>query len=348
LRCRTSALGGHVERCDCCNKERISYNSCRNRHCPKCQASNQMLWVDDCIANTLKCSHFHIVFTVPEELNAIALHDSGLFYRRLFQAVWDILQTFAYTHYGVETGAICILHTWGQNLSLHPHVHCIVPAAGLDLHGKLKHVGAKRQFLFPVRQLSAAFRTSLLRRLKADLKRSDMLDTFKPVLEKAWARDWVVHCEPSLGNHAHIIGYLGQYTHRVAISNERILDIDDQTVTFTYKDYTDKGKQKVMTLDGTEFLRRFCLHILPRRFVKIRRYGIYGNHHKRQMQRAFGKDPLAVPETRLERIRRVLMFDPHQCPFCKKGHMVKVDVLALPRIRSPSPVVFVPTETLLV
>jgi hypothetical protein len=306
-----------------------------------------MLWVDDCIANTLKCRHFHIVFTVPEELNAVALHDSGAFYQRLFESVWDTLRTFAYTHYGVETGAICILHTWGQNLSLHPHVHCIVPAAGLDLRGKLKRVGANRQFLFPVRQLSAAFRTSLLRRVKADLKRSGMLDRFKPVLEKAWARDWVVHCQPSLGSHTRIIGYLGQYTHRVAISNDRILGMDDRSVTFSYKDYADNGKQKVMTLDGVEFLRRFCLHILPRRFVKIRRYGIYGNRYKRQMQRAFGKDPLAVLETRLERIRRVLRFDPHQCPFCRKGRMVKVDGLGLPRTRSPDAFVFAPAETFL-
>ncbi|MCB5259648.1 MAG: IS91 family transposase [Bacteroidales bacterium] len=333
-RCRTSALGGHVERCSCCKKERISYNSCRNRHCPKCQLSNQALWVDDCIANTLRCKHFHLVFTVPEELNALSMLDSRAFYSRMFESVWDVLRTFGYSHFGVESGAICVLHTWGQNLVLHPHIHCIVPAAGLNLHGELKHTGKNGRYLYPVKQLSSAFRTSLLKRLKADLKKANLLDTYKPTLEKTRAKEWVVHCEPALGKAERVIRYLGQYIHRVAISNQRILNIDDDNVTFQYKDYADCEKSKVMTISGVEFLRRFCLHILPKRFVKIRRYGIYGNRYKRQMRRAFGADDSLPPETRKERLQRVLGSDPLQCPYCKKGQMVRVDVL--PRIRSPS------------
>lgn len=264
--------------------------------------------------------------------------DSRAFYSRMFESVWDVLRTFGYSHFGVESGAICVLHTWGQNLVLHPHIHCIVPAAGLNLHGKLKHTGKNGRYLYPVGQLSSAFRTSLLKRLKADLKKANLLDTYKPTLEKAWAKEWVVHCEPALGKAERVIRYLGQYIHRVAISNQRILNIDDDNVTFQYKDYADSGKSKVMTISGVEFLRRFCLHILPKRFVKIRRYGIYGNRYKRQMRRACGADDSLPPETRKERLQRVLGSDPLQCPYCKKGQMVRVEVL--PRIRSPSATFF--------
>ena len=165
-----------------------------------------------------------------------------------------------------------------------------------------------------------------------------MIEKHKPTLEKVWQKEWVVYCEPSFGKPERVIGYLGQYTHRVAISNERILNLDDNGVTFQYKDYADGGKSKTMTLDGIEFLRRFCLHILPKRFVKIRRYGIYGNRYKRQMSKACGIDDFLPPETRKERLKRLLGFDPLRCPFCKVGQMIAIEVL--PRVRSPDTAVY--------
>jgi hypothetical protein len=270
--CRTSQLGWHKDVCDCCGKERISYNSCRNRHCPKCQSARQAFWVEDLIETTLPVKHYHIVFTVPHELNTICLLDSKWFYGQLFATVCDTLRQFGYTHFGVEGGAVCVLHTWGQNLSLHPHIHCIVPAVGETLAGNIRHIGSSGKFLYPVDQLSLVFRGKLMESIKRNLKKQSFLMKYQALINAAWKKPWVVHCEPSLGKPEHVVKYLGQYTHRVAITNQRIINIDDNGVTFMHKDYTDGAKQKPITLSGVEFLRRFCLHILPRRFVKIRRY----------------------------------------------------------------------------
>ena len=185
-----------------------------------------------------------------------------------------------------------------------------------------------------------------MKRLKSDLKKAELLEKHKPTIEKAWQKNWAVHCEPAYGKPEHVIKYLGQYIHRVAISNGRILNIDDHGVTFQYKDYADNGKPKVMKLDGVKFLRRFCLHILPKRFVKIRRYGIYGNRYKRQMRKACGNDDFLPPETRKEQLKRVLGIDPLQCPFCKIGHMVTIDTLS--RIRSPDAANFKTANLLLI
>ena len=230
--CRTSALGGHKQQCDCCGKARISYNSCRNRHCPKCQASKQAFWVEDVSQRIIDTKYFHIVFTVPEELNTICLIDSKQFYNTLFSGVWTTLRTFGYTHYGVEGGAVAILHTWGQNLSLHPHVHCLVPAAGITLAGHMKMTGKKGKYLYPVKKLSIDFRSSMMKQLKKQLSRNGQLDKYQVVIDKAWAKNWVVFCEPSFAGADHVIKYLGQYTHRVAISNHRIQNIDGQKCEF--------------------------------------------------------------------------------------------------------------------
>lgn len=341
--CRTYELGGHEEECDCCSQVRYSYNSCGNRHCPKCLATKQALWMDKLIDNTLPVKHYHIIFTVPHELNGVCLFDPQLYYKALFSATWRTLHAFGYTHYGVESGAVCILHSWGQNLSLHPHIHCIVPAAGYTLQGDWKHIGIYDDFLYPVQQLSSTFKGKFLDSLKRRLRKTGMLDGFNASIQKAWNKSWVVHCQRSMAKADHVIRYLGQYTHRVAISNDRILDMDDTHVTFIAKDYKNRAQKKPVKLTGVEFLRRFCLHILPKRFVKIRRYGIYNHTTKRNLQLQF-KPKVPVEEIALEqerkketsqqRIKRLTGFDIGKCPKCKKGRMHIVR--ELPRIRSPS------------
>ena len=339
-KCRTAALGGHKDVCDCCGKQRISYNSCGNRHCPKCQSNKQALWVDDRISDALDVRYFHVVFTVPEALNPICMLDSKIFYNSMFECVWSVLQTFGYSHYGVEGGAICVLHTWGQNLSLHPHIHCIVPAAGLTLKGKLKHISKQGKYLYPVRMLSAVFRGKMLEKIKRQLRKSHQLPQFQSLLDGLWKKPWVVYCEPPLGNAQQIVKYLGQYTHRVAISNHRIENIDDSGVSFFYKDYKDKSKKKLTKLSGVEFLRRFCMHILPYRFVKIRHYGILSSKQKDRIRplQTQKQQEVKPKETAQQRILRLTGFDRFQCPFCKAGIMHTVELL--PRIRSPINVLY--------
>lgn len=338
-KCRTSALGGHKDFCDACGEQRISYNSCGNRHCPKCQGAKQALWVEDRMRDALDVKYFHIVFTVPEELNQICLLDSNLFYRTLFECVWSVLQQFGYTGYGVESGAICILHTWGQNLSLHPHIHCIVPAAGLTLAGNMKRITKKGKYLYPVLMLSPTFRSILLKKLKLQLKQTNQLPKYQSMLDDAWGKNWNVHCEPPFGNAQQIVKYLGQYSHRVAISNHRIKNISDSGVTFFYKDYKDNSKVKPATLSGVEFLRRFCMHILPKRFVKIRYYGILSSKQKDRVKSLLARKPeTKVTETRQERIVRLTGFDSRLCPVCKKGFMHTIELL--PKIRAPTNVLY--------
>ena len=331
--CRTSALGGHKEKCDRCEKVRISYNSCRNRHCPKCQASKQAFWVEDVTERIIDTKYFHLVFTVPEELNAICILESRKFYNTLFASVWQSLQTFGYTNYGVETGAMAILHTWGQNLSLHPHIHCLVPAAGITLSGETKKISKKGKYLYPVIKLSIDFRSTMMKQLKGYLLKKGQLREYQMIIDKAWSKDWDVYSEPSFADAERVIKYLGQYTHRVAISNHRIENIDEKNVTFFHKDYNKGGKQKQTTLSGVEFLRRFSIHILPKGFVKVRYYGIMSNRFCKQtaMYRKTKQD--RSKETVQQRIERLTGFDIYQCPYCKKGHMRTIEVL--PRIRSP-------------
>ncbi|MDZ4205318.1 MAG: IS91 family transposase, partial [Bacteroidales bacterium] len=342
--CRTAALGGHEEVCESCGTVRYSYNSCGDRHCPKCQAAKQAFWIDDLMQSTLPIKHYHIIFTVPHQLNAVCLHNQRLYYDLLFAAVWNTLRSFGYSHYGVESGAICVLHTWGQNLSLHPHVHCIVPAAGYTLDGRWKNIGHSGTYLYPVHQVSDAFKGKFLDSLKRALRKQNELSLFNDKVQAAYKTRWVVHCEPSLASSDHVVNYLGQYTHRVAITNQRILNIAAGKVTFIAKDYRDRAVKKPVTLDGVEFLRRFCMHILPQRFVKIRRYGIYNPTVKRNLNLEFvpreKPDIDAVikqqqpAETNQQRFERLTGVNPYLCPNCKTGRMVAIR--ELPRIRSPA------------
>ncbi len=333
--CRTNALGGHIQQCDHCQRIRISYNSCRNRHCPKCMASKQAFWIEDVSKRIIDTKYFHVVFTVPEQLNSICLLNSKKFYSILFSSVWQSLRTFGYTHYSVESGALAILHTWGQNLSLHPHIHCLVPAAGIDLYGDMKKISKKGKYLYPVKKLSIEFRSNMMKRLKKHLQVNNQLSKHQLLIDKVWAKDWVIYCEPSFADADRVIKYLGQYTHRVAISNQRIQNIDQHSVSFFYKDYKDKGKQKLMKLKGIEFLRRFSMHILPKGFVKIRYYGVQSNRYRKQtamyrkVQTVIGNET----ETSQQRILRLTGFDIYRCPFCKKGQMHNMEII--PKIRSP-------------
>lgn len=346
--CRTSALGGHEEVCDSCATVRYSYNSCGDRHCPKCQAAKQVFWIDDLVQTTLPVKHFHIVFTVPHQLNVVCLHNQRLYYDLLFAAVWQTLRSFGYSNYGVETGAVAVLHTWGQNLSLHPHIHCIVPAAGYTLNGQWKNIGNSGQYLYPVHQLSEAFKGKFLDSLKRALRKQNELELFNSVVQQAYKTKWVVHCEPSLAGADHVVKYLGQYTHRVAITNQRILNITGGEVTFIAKDYRDRAVKKPVTLDGIEFLRRFTMHILPKRFVKIRRFGIYNHTTKRNLDLQFvpQKKPdideivksQQTPETNLQRFTRLTGVNPCLCPVCKTGRMFAIR--ELPRIRAPACPIF--------
>lgn len=343
LHCRTVSLGGHAETCDQCGTTRYSYNSCRDRHCPKCQSSKQAIWVDELMKATLPVKHYHVIFTVPHSLNPICLWNDRMYYNLLFSAVWRTLHSFGYTHFGSETGAVAVLHSWGQNLSLHPHIHCIVPAAGYSLKGQWKPIGTSDKYLYTVQQLSHTFKGKFLDSLQRKLRKLDMPHAFEADIQKACNTPWVVHSEPSLAGAENVIRYLGMYTHRVAISDPRILKITETHVTFVAKDYRDKARNKPVTLHGVEFLRRFCMHILPKRFVKIRRYGIYNATMVRNLDLQFvpEKKPdieqLAHPkekETSAERVKRLTGFDIGQCPACKKGRM-KV-IRKMPRIRSPA------------
>jgi len=343
MQCRTSALGGHEERCDCCSGVRYSYNSCGNRHCPKCLASKQAVWVAKLIEQTLPIKHYHIIFTVAHELNAICLFDRKMYYKALFSAVWRTLHSFGYTHYGVETGAVCVLHSWGQNLSLHPHIHCLVPTAGYTLNGNWKRIGKQEKYLYSIHQLGEAFKGKFLDSLKRALQKQKKYSGFDSYFQAVYKKSWVVHSEPSMAKAEHVIRYLGQYTHRVAISNDRIIAMNNTHVTFIAKDYRDKAQKKPARLTGTEFLHRFCMHVLPKRFVKIRRYGIYNHTTKRNLELQFKPEiskvekilkPKKENETVLERIKRLTGFDIGKCPKCKNGRMKMVR--ELPRIRSPS------------
>jgi len=332
--CKTAAMGGHTYHCQRCGHEVVSYNSCKNRHCPACQGTDQALWAEGQVAHAYPGRHYHLVFTVPHELNLVCLLDSRWFYSHLFASVWDTLRALGYSHYGVDTGAIGVLHTWGQNLSLHPHVHCIVPALGQRPNGTLKRIGKHGQYLYPVHQLSATFRGKFLQAVSKYLRKCSVYDRYRSLIASVYQKPWVVFCEPSLASPRHVFQYLGQYIHRVAIANQRILSVSDTSVSFRMKDYGDEGKTKSMTLDGVEFLRRFCLHILPRGFVKIRHFGICSHRSRVAIMEKKNKMVIRIPETLAESIKRLTGNDTCLCPVCKKGRMVMTGTL--PRIRAPA------------
>jgi hypothetical protein len=290
--CRTAALGGHLDACFQCGHQAISYNSCRNRHCPKCQAKAREQWLAARHRELLVADYFHVVFTVPHELNVLALQNPREFYDLLFTASAQTLLEVAADprHLGAEIGAISILHTWGQNLLLHPHVHCVIPAGGIS-PDHTSWVRPRYPFFLPVKVLSRVFRGKFCAGLKRLYRRKRLRcagpasvlaepKQFHQLLRRLHRQDWVVYAKPAFGGPEKVLRYLGRYTHRIAISNHRLLAFNGQRVTFRWKDYAHGGKQRKMTLDGTEFLRRFFIHVLPKGFVRIRHFGFLANRFR--------------------------------------------------------------------
>ncbi len=363
-RCRTAALGGHVERCDACRQERISYNSCRNRHCPKCQSLARAQWLEDRRSELLDGEYFHVVFTLPQEIAALAYQNKKVLYDLLFRASAETLSTIAADprHLGAEIGFVSILHTWGQNLMHHPHVHCVVPGGGLSPDGQ-RWVTCRPGFFLPVRVLSRLFRRLYLEGVRAAFAAGAL--TFyaglaplndRGRLERALAAlegtDWVVYAKRPFGGPAQVLDYLGRYTHRVAIANQRLVSLkDDGTVTFRWKDYRQESAIKTMRLPAPEFIRRFLLHVLPKGLQRIRHYGLLGNRYRKDKLKRC-RTLLAMPEPspsvavrRLDyrdRYERLTGRSLRRCPVCEQGEMIAVAAWST---KMPPPAVVVPPDT---
>lgn len=319
-KCRTAALGGHIDRClnPSCGRLHLSYNSCRNRHCPKCQGHKREEWIRAREEELLKVPYFHVVFTLPCELNRLCLYEPKLVYNLLFKTAWQVIKDFASNpkFLGASPGMIAILHTWGQNLSLHPHLHCIVPGGGITLRGKWKSAKNKGKYLFPVKAVSKVFRARFVAALRKELE-PQPTDFYQSLFKQ----DWVVYCKQPFFGPAQVVEYLGRYTHKIAISNHRIKQLQDNTVTFSVKDYRYGGRKSVQCLSDAEFLRRFALHILPKGFVRIRHYGILSSYHKRvsipELQESLGEIDLPQRPPLQHRV----------CPHCRQGQLRSSDSL---------------------
>jgi len=348
--CRTAALGGHRDRCDRCGHERISYNSCRNRHCPKCQSLAKAKWLQARLAELLEVEYFHVVFTVPDAIAPVALQNKRVIYGILFRAASETLRNLAADprHLGAQIGFLAVLHTWGQNLLHHPHLHCVIPGGGVSPDG-CRWIHCRQGFFMPVRVLSRMFRGKFLASLKAAFhdgkirlhgKLAPLADSrsFRDLLNTTRKTDWVVYCKRPFGGPAQVLDYLGRYTHRVAISNHRLLRLQDGKVTFRWKDYRHGNRLRLMTLDAPEFIRRFLLHVLPTRFVRLRHYGLLSNRH-RNRNLATCRDllrqlPLPAGDLRSpdwkSHFQALTGENLDTCPVCRLGTMVCVEFIPSP------------------
>lgn len=351
-RCRTAALGGHVEQCDRCGHARVWYNSCRDRHCPTCQSLARAAWIERRQAELLDAEYFHVVFTVPDEIAVIAAQNKAVVYGILFRAAAETLRTIAAdpTHLGAQIGFFAVLHTWGQTLLHHPHLHCVVPGGGLSIDGT-RWVACRPGFFLPVRVLSRLFRRLFLmylqaafdsRQLRFVASRQALSDrqSFARHLAPARQTEWVVYAKPPFAGPQQVLDYVGRYTHRVAIANQRLLDLHDGHVRFRYKDSRANPSQTAttMTLTATEFIRRFLLHVLPARFHRIRYYGFLGNRvrHERvgQCRRLLDMPPPPTttpevgPADYRDRYEALTGSSLRTCPRCHDGRMLTVEHLA--------------------
>jgi hypothetical protein len=339
--CRTEALGGHIERCDTCAALRYHYHSCRNRHCPKCQTLAKERWLAARRAELLPVPYFHLVFTLPHVVNALAQGNPRTIYSLLFKTVSATL---------IEIAATLVLHTWGQTLSQHLHLHCLVAAGALGSTGQW--IRPRRGFLFPVKALSQVFRGKFIAGLARafDTGCIDVAGSTLALAEPAHrarllaalrAQSWVVYAKQPFGGPQQVLDYLGRYTHRVAISNHRLVSVSDQQVRFRYKDYAHSNARKVLALDAAEFIRRFLLHVLPTGFMRIRHYGIIANRAKAtkltHARTALGQPsmPPPPPESIAAFWLRIVQLNVHQCPYCRVGRMVVIAPLPTPRARAP-------------
>ncbi len=344
--CRTAALGGHVEACEDCAHARVAFNSCRNRHCPKCQSTTRERWLADRQADLLPVPYFHVVFTVPAQVAEIAFHNKTVVYGILFDAVAATLKTIAADprHLGGEIGFLAILHTWGQVLTHHPHIHCLVPGGALAPDGRW--LGCRPNFFLPVHVLSSLFRRLFLERLAAAhtagrlrfsgrLDRLGDADVFTAAIRQLRRKNWVVYSKPPFGSPEHVLAYLGRYTHRVAIANSRLVSADETSVTFRWRDYRHGNAPRLMSLDPHEFIRRFLIHSLPDGFHRIRHYGFLANGCRRARlaiirQLLIPTMPAPIVATS-ESARPLPRFDPSVCPCC--GGILRITA-TLTRLRT--------------
>jgi len=341
-KCRTAALGGHLKQCDECSREIPVYNSCRNRHCPKCQGAARSTWLEAREREVLDVQYFHVVFTLPHELAPLALQNRRTIYSMLFRAASETLTTLARQpkYLGAELGCLALLHTWGQNLLLHPHLHCVIPGGGLSAERE-RWVSCRDGFFLPVRVMSRLFRGKFIAMLQRAYDKGE-LDFFRrlqhlshpnawdALLDSLRNKPWVVYAKPPFGGPRQVLKYLARYTHRVAIANSRLISNDNAKVTFRWKDYANGSQQRIMTLDAVEFLRRFLLHVLPRNFMRVRYYGFLANRHRQdklaRIRRLLGQpEPIhAEPADAGEGVDtegHELLDSFHLCPHCRKGRL---------------------------
>jgi hypothetical protein len=344
--CRTAALGGHVLGCPECGHQQIAYNSCGNRHCPTCRATAAARWLEAQAADLLPVPYFHLVFTLPDVLDPLALANPRVVYDLLLRCAAETVLTVAANpeHLGARTGLLTVLHTWGQNLHFHPHVHCVVPGGGLSPDGT-RWVASRPNFFLPVRVLSRVFRGKFLARLRAayadgrlhvavQCPDGSASAQFERLLSAAARTDWVVYAKPPFGGPEAVLKYLARYTHRVAISNSRLLDFDDGKVRFRYKDYVHGNRKRVMTLSAIAFVRRLLLHVLPRGFVRIRHYGILSNRHRQEALALCRRLLECGSATEPELLEAVKPSDnpssitpTRVCPVCGAGRMIVIEEL---------------------
>jgi Putative transposase/Transposase zinc-binding domain len=348
-KCRTAALGGHLERCDECGHERNCYNSCGDRHCPKCQSLARARWIEDRQAELLEVPYFHVVFTIPEEIATVAYQNKRVVYGILFRATADTLITIGADpkHLGARLGFFAVLHSWGQNVLFHPHLHCVVPGGGPSLDGE-RWISCRPGFFLPVRVLSRLFRRLFLQGLRkafssGKLRFAGRLEplrdrlAFDCHLERAEASEWVVYAKRPFAGPQQVLDYVGRYTHRVAISNNRLLEMEDDQVRFQWKDYRHGDRVKIMSLSADEFIRRFLMHVLPSGFQRIRYYGFLGSRKRKdslaECRRLLGMRPPEQPSIRaaeqdyLDRYEELTGSSLRQCPQCQRGRMVLVAIL---------------------
>src|SRR5216683_2492354 len=345
--CRTAALGGHVDQCDECGHRTISYCSCRNRHCPKCQSRGSAAWLEQRATELLPVEYFHVVFTLPQSLAPLALQNQRVLYRILFRAASETLLQIGADpkHLGARIGFLAVLHTWGQNLHHHPHLHCVIPGGGISADDS-RWISCRRQFLFPVKVLSRLFRAKFVHFLKRAFHQAELRfhgkvqplaqhRNFLSRLNEIMRSEWVVYAKPPFGGPQQVLKYLARYTHRVAISNQRLVSVQDAAVTFRWKDYSHGSRLTTMTLAVSEFIRRFLLHVLPSGFVKIRHFGFLANR-SRQEDIALCRKLLAprpelepqLPRSLEPSVTRQPQPTPvDRCPLCKVGRMNPVDIL---------------------
>jgi putative transposase/transposase-like zinc-binding protein len=330
--CRTKELGGHLKQCDTCGFEHPTYNSCRNRHCPKCQSLAKAKWLKKQSSELLPVGYFHLVFTLPHVLNGLILAHKKILLALLFKAVSETLLEFGQRRFKGTLGIIAVLHTWNQILNDHFHLHCLVPAGALSFdHGHW--ISARKNFLFPVTPLSLVFRGKFLDLLQQACDKGKIPAANRDT-QVLWKKNWVVYAKKPFGSPQTVLDYLGRYTHRIALSNDRILNVQNGQVSFNYRDRRDGDRKKIMTLDAHEFIRRFLLHILPDGFMRVRHFGFLANRSKKQAltqcRKLLKLDP-ALPQSpnqsAIDLLREITGVDLSRCPCCHKGTMIVVGEL---------------------